>query len=88
MNDLNQSDPREGYSSRPVLAYYVIRRERSCGETREYVLYVTAYRALAERYIDEHTTGEECLLIEPKFLTLAEMENTIYAKYERIIEND
>lgn len=73
MNQMNpQSDPREGYSSRPVLAYYVIRRERSCGETRDYVEYVTAYRALAERYIDEHTTGEECFYIEPKFLTLAE----------------
>lgn len=73
MNDLNQSDPREDSgSSRHVLAYYVIRRERSCGETREYVEYVTSWRALAERYIDEHTTGEESMIIEPKFLTLGE----------------
>lgn len=76
MNEMNrvnhQSDPREGYPSTLVLVYYVIRLERSCGETREYVLYVTTWRALAERYIDEHTTGEECLIIEPKFLTLGE----------------
>lgn len=82
MND-NQSSPREGYSAKPVLAYIVIRRERSCGETREYVEYVTAYRALAERYIDEHTTGEECLLIQPKFMPLAEWENIVYTKYEK-----
>ena len=57
MNEMNrvnhQSDPREGYPSTLVLVYYVIRLERSCGETREYVLYVTTWRALAERYIDE-----------------------------------
>lgn len=67
-----QFDPREGYSTKPVLAYFVIRRERSCGETRECILYINTWRALAERYIDEHTTGEECLIIEPKFLTLGE----------------
>lgn len=72
MTNQSQFDPREGYPTKPVLAYYVIRRERSCGETREYVLYITTCRALAERYIDEHTTGEECLIIEPKFLTLGE----------------